>query len=105
MEFFWSFSLFFKNTIKNTKNFLKLFVIFQKYLHTYAQTHINKEEICKKREKERKIHTKVGSVQKSIYGIKKYEGYITVDIKDLAINLEITLEGFYIFTMILSKKS
>lgn len=45
-------------------------------------------------EKERKIHRNVGSVQKSIYGMKKYEGYITVDIKDLAINLEITLEGF-----------
>lgn len=37
--------------------------------------------------------------------MKKYEGYITVDIKDLATNLEITLEGFYIFKMIFSKKS
>lgn len=60
-------------------------------MHKHTQT---QRRICKKREKERKIHRKVGSVQKSIYGMKKYEGYITVDIKDLAINLEITLEGF-----------
>lgn len=70
-------------------------------MHKHTQT--QRRNMQKKRK--RKIHTKVGSVQKSIYGIKKYEGYITVDIKDLAINLEITLEGFYIFKMIFSKRS
>ena len=40
-------------------------------MHKHTQT---QRRICKKREKERKIHRKVGSVQKSIYGMKKYDG-------------------------------
>ena len=64
-----SFLLFFKNTIKNTKNFFKLFVIFQKYLHIYAQTHINTKKKNAKKRKRKK------STYKSRKGIKKYIWY------------------------------